>query len=58
MDIQVYLSLKEYQEKLPIEVFFGGTVATKARVWGAQRLSGFRSVVSSLLSNPSRTPPP
>src|SRR5215208_6836685 len=59
MDIQMYLSLRRsIKEKLPIEVYFGGTVATKARVWGAQRLSGFRSVNNCLLSNPSRTPPP
>jgi hypothetical protein len=31
MDIQMYLSLKRsIKEKLPIEVYFGGTVATKA----------------------------
>jgi hypothetical protein len=31
MDIQVYLSPKgSIKEKLPIEVYFGGTVATKA----------------------------
>jgi hypothetical protein len=53
MDIQMYLSLKRsIKEKLPIEVYFGGTVATKARVWGAQRLSGFRLVNNCLTLEP------
>jgi hypothetical protein len=44
MDIQVYLSLeRRIKEKLPIEVYFGGTVATKAFGLGCSTWSGFRS---------------
>src|SRR5215211_1666693 len=53
MDIQMYLSLKGVSKRsFPLKFTSAGRWQRRLSVWGAQRLSGFRSVNNCLTLEP------